>query len=106
MHRQVGDLQLDKDGIASRGLLVRHLVLPQGLAGTPEVARFLSTEVSKNTYVNVMAQYHPCHRGFDFPPLDRSVTMDEVNEAFETALSYGLHRLDACSPRARVMFPW
>ena len=106
MHRQVGDLQLNEDGVATRGLLVRHLVLPQGLAGSSGVARFLSSEVSKNTYLNVMAQYHPDHRAFDSPPLNRSVTMGEVNEAVETALSFGLHRLDACSPRSRVPFLW
>ncbi|RLC60371.1 MAG: radical SAM protein, partial [Chloroflexi bacterium] len=59
MHRQVGDLQIDDDGIAQRGLLVRHLVLPHGLAGTKEVVNFLASEVSPDTYVNIMAQYHP-----------------------------------------------
>jgi len=60
MHRQVGDLTLDERSIALRGLLVRHLVLPEGLAGTAEAARFLAEEVSPNTYVNVMDQYRPC----------------------------------------------
>lgn len=105
MHRQVGDLRLDGEGVATRGLLVRHLVLPEGLAGTRGVARFLSEEISKSTYLNVMAQYHPAHKAFDFPPLSRSVTGHEVNEAVETALAYGLHRLDSCMPRARVLFP-
>jgi putative pyruvate formate lyase activating enzyme len=61
MHRQVGDLQVDERGVAYRGLLVRHLVLPGGLAGTAVVARFLAGEVSLDTYVNVMDQYHPAH---------------------------------------------
>jgi len=107
MYRQVGDLQLNSDGIAIRGLLVRHLVLPEGLAGTDEVVRFLAEEVSRDTYLNVMAQYHPDHSASDFPPLDRSVTAQEVSEATEMAVRHGLHRLDACIPRGpRVLFPW
>jgi putative pyruvate formate lyase activating enzyme len=72
MYRQVGDLQIDDQGIAIRGLLVRHLVLPHGLAGTHKTAEFLADEVSSNTYVNIMAQYHPCHRAYDFPLLKQS----------------------------------
>ena len=59
MHRQVGDLQVGSDGIARRGLLVRHLVLPHGRAGTREVMRFIATQISSNTYVNIMGQYRP-----------------------------------------------
>ncbi len=66
MHRQTGDLEMDEDGIAMRGLLVRHLVLPEGLAGTREAMRFLAKEISGNTYVNIMDQYHPC--GEIIPP--------------------------------------
>jgi putative pyruvate formate lyase activating enzyme len=62
MHRQVGDLQVDKDGIATRGLLVRHLVLPHGLAGTQEITRFLAQEISTNTYLNLMDQYRPAYK--------------------------------------------
>jgi putative pyruvate formate lyase activating enzyme len=61
MHRQVGDLKVDEQGIARRGLLVRHLILPGGLAGTADIARFLATEVSPDTYINVMDQYRPAH---------------------------------------------
>ena len=60
MHRQVGDLQTSQEGVAQRGLLVRHLVLPKGLAGTKDVVDFIAKEISANTYVNIMAQYHPC----------------------------------------------
>ncbi len=60
MHRQVGDLVVDHEGIAVRGLLVRHLVMPNGLAGTEAVMAFLATEISADTYVNVMDQYRPC----------------------------------------------
>jgi putative pyruvate formate lyase activating enzyme len=106
MHRQVGDLQINDQGIAVRGLLVRHLVLPHGLAGTHKTVEFLAENVSSNTYVNIMAQYHPCHRAFDFPPLSRSITKEEYLEAITLALRHGLSRLDQLHyPRtARVSF--
>ncbi|MDI6815121.1 MAG: radical SAM protein [Dehalococcoidales bacterium] len=94
MHRQVGDLQLDEHGIAQRGLLVRHLVLPNQLAGTAEVVRFLAQEVSTNTYLNIMAQYHPCYKAFDIPLLSRPVLEQEFYEAIELAHQQGLYRLD------------
>jgi len=94
MHRQVGDLQIDERGVARRGLLVRHLVLPGGLAGTDGVVRFLAQEVSTNTYLNVMAQYHPCHKAFDIPQLARPVNREEFNGAVNLARQQGLHRLD------------
>jgi len=98
MHRQVGDLQMDERGVAQRGLLVRHLVLPNRLAGTEEVVRFLSQEVSHDTYLNIMAQYHPCHKAFDLPRLSRRITDKEFNEAIELAHRYGLNRLDRHTP--------
>ena len=94
MHRQVGDLQLDEQGIAQRGLLVRHLVLPNGLAGTKEVVRFLARDVSTNTYLNIMAQYHPCYKAFDIPQLARPVNKQEFFEAIDLAHQQGLYRLD------------
>jgi putative pyruvate formate lyase activating enzyme len=93
MHRQVGDLTLDRRGIARRGLLVRHLVLPNNLAGTGEVVRFLA-ELSKDTYVNIMEQYRPCYRAHEYPPLTRRPTRAEFDEAFRLARDVGLHRLD------------
>jgi putative pyruvate formate lyase activating enzyme len=93
MHRQVGDLVLDERGIAERGLLVRHLVLPEGLAGTGEIVRFLAG-LSKETYLNVMAQYRPCYQAYDLPRLDRPLTAAEYREAVRMALDAGLHRLD------------
>jgi len=92
MHRQVGDLSIDDRGVAMRGLLVRHLVLPGGLAGTRETMRFLAEEVSPNTYVNVMDQYHPCYLADRFPPLNRRVTVAEYLEAVRSARQVGLHR--------------
>ena len=93
MHRQVGDLQIDK-GVAQCGLLVRHLVLPNRLAGTQEVVRFLAQEVSTNTYLNIMAQYHPCYKAFDIPLLARPVSRQELSEAIDLARQQGLNRLD------------
>lgn len=93
MHRQVGDLQIDDDGVARRGLLVRHLVLPEGMAGTAEVMQFLAG-LSTNTYVNVMAQYRPCHEAFDDPRISRRITREEYRDAVQVTLDAGLHRLD------------
>ena len=94
MHRQVGDLHIDEQGVAQRGLLVRHLVLPNRLAGTKEIVNFLAQEVSTNTYLNIMAQYHPCHKAFDIPQLSRPVNKEEFYEAIDLAHQQGLHRLD------------
>jgi len=95
MHRQVGDLQIDEQGIAQGGLLVRPLVLPHGLAGTQEVVRFLAQEVSTNTYLNIMAQYRPCYKAFDIPLLSRAVNKQEFHEAIDMAHQQGLYRLDS-----------
>ena len=94
MYRQVGDLQLDEQGVAQRGLLVRHLVLPNRLAGTGEVVRFLAEEVSTNTYLNIMAQYHPCYKAFDMPQLARPLLRQEFYKAIDLAHQQGLNRLD------------
>jgi len=93
MHRQVGMLNVDAQGVARRGLLIRHLVLPEGLAGTDQIVRFLCDEISPNTYINVMAQYRPCYRAYDLPPLDRRPTVHEYAEAVRLAQEVGL-RLD------------
>jgi putative pyruvate formate lyase activating enzyme len=103
MHRQVGDLAMDDRGVARRGLLVRHLVLPDGLAGTPEIVRFLRDEISPDTYINVMAQYRPCYRASQLPPLDRAITNKEYAEAAQLAQEAGL-RLD--ERRTRLVWLW
>jgi len=95
MHRQTGDLEMDEEGIALRGLLVRHLVLPGGLAGTREAMRFLARKISRDTYVNIMDQYHPC--GDLIPPgspLVRRITRDEYREAVNAAREEGIIRID------------
>ncbi len=94
MHRQVGHLVLDERGVAVRGLLVRHLVLPGDLAGTEEVLGFVATELSPDTYLNLMAQYRPCHRAEEDPPLDRRPTAAELLRAREVAEQLGLRRRD------------
>ena len=93
MHRQVGDLATDGQGVAQQGLLVRHLVLPDGLAGTDVIVRFLRDEISPDTYINVMAQYRPCYRAHNLPPLDRCLTNQAYAEAVQLAQNAGL-RLD------------
>ena len=102
MHRQVGDLVIGGDGLARRGLLVRHLVMPGGIAGTHEVMRFLAEEISKETYVNVMDQYSPAGRVSRerFFELNRRITRAEWDDAVRAALEAGLHRLD--QPRRPV----
>jgi putative pyruvate formate lyase activating enzyme len=94
MHRQVGDLALDDQEVAQRGLLIRHLVLPEGMAGTRQIMRFLATEISPNSYVNVMAQYRPCGQASQVPALRRSITDKEHEEAIEMARQEGITRLD------------
>lgn len=94
MHRQVGDLVLNGEGMARRGLLVRHLVLPGELAGTAAVMEFLAREVSADTYVNLMDQYRPCYRAGRYPPLDRSLAPREYARALASARRAGLHRFD------------
>ena len=92
MHHQVGDLVMDENGIAGRGLLVRHLVLPENISGTDEVLAFLAKDISPDTYVNVMDQYGPCYRAAENPPLDRRITHREFRQAKARAVDLGLHR--------------
>ena len=94
MHQQVGDLILDEKGIARRGLIIRHLVLPENLAGTHEAMKFIAEELSKNSYVNLMDQYRPCYKAKDFPSLDRRITRDEFVQAIKIAHDFGIKRLD------------
>jgi putative pyruvate formate lyase activating enzyme len=103
MHRQVGDLILDERGIARRGLLVRHLVLPGGIAGTAEVIEFLAAEISRDTYVNLMDQYRPCYRADEYPELDRPVSVAEYDAALAAAARHGIGRLDSRAPRRRAL---
>lgn len=100
MHRQVGDLVLDDDGTARRGLLVRHLVLPEDAAGSEVVLRFIVEEISPQTYVNLMGQYRPCYHADDRPPLDRRLRKAEYERVRVIARDLGLLRLIASWPGA------
>jgi putative pyruvate formate lyase activating enzyme len=94
MHRQVGDLQTDEKGIATRGLILRHLLLPENLAGTAGVAHFVASEISPNTYFNLMDQYRPSFKAFSYPELSRRITAQEYERARQDAQAGGLRRLD------------
>jgi putative pyruvate formate lyase activating enzyme len=94
MYRQVGDLQINSSGIAQRGLLVRHLVMPGMPDETEAVLRFIADEISKKTWLNLMDQYRPCNRAEEYPPLDRALTHKEYESALEMARKLGLNRLD------------
>jgi putative pyruvate formate lyase activating enzyme len=94
MHRQVGDLVINEEGIAVRGLLVRHLVMPEGLAGTEEICRFIAKEISPHTYINIMAQYRPCYKAVGHPKIGRRITRKEFESALEIARKAGLYRFD------------
>jgi len=94
MHHQVGDLMIDSRGIARRGLLVRHLVMPGGLEESRKILGFLASEISFDTYVNIMDQYRPCGRANEFPPVDRFLESEEYAEALEMARKAGLTRFD------------
>ncbi len=92
MHRQVGDLTVDERGIAVRGLLIRHLVLPHGLAGSEAVFTFIATELSRESYVNIMPQYRPMYKACEHEELSRGITLREYQEALRSARKWGLYR--------------
>jgi len=93
MHRQVGDLEI-KDGAATRGLLVRHLVIPDNVAGSLDIIDFLANEISNNTFVNIMEQYRPTFKARDFPEINRPITHKEFNTVYEYAKELGLRLAD------------
>jgi len=93
MHRQVGDLVVDEKGIAQRGLLVRHLVLPNHLAGSEKIFQFLAREISKNTFLDIMDQYWPAYQAQHYPELSRPITEKEYQRAINLAKKAGLTRL-------------
>jgi len=103
MYAQVGDLKIDKNGIAERGLLVRHLVMPHGIAGTKNIMEFLSKEISDNTYVNVMDQYRPCGTAYQDEYLNNRISGEEYSMALKWAHHAGLKRLDQRQGR-RLLF--
>lgn len=92
MHRQVGNLKV-KNGIACKGLIIRHLVLPNNIAGSRKVFEFIAKEISAEAYLNILYQYRPCHRAQEYLELNRRVRVKEYNEVMETAREYGLLNL-------------
>ena len=94
MHRQVGDLQINSNGIATRGLLIRHLVLPNNLAGTNKIVSYLAKKISPNTYLNIMDQYHPAYQSNTLPDINRQISLEEYQQAVKWAQTAGLKRLD------------
>lgn len=92
MHRHVGDLQIDEEGIAQKGLLIRHLVLPENIAGTKNILRFIAEEISPDTYISLMSQYFPAHRAVSMPPINRRITRSEYQKAREWLEYFGLRR--------------
>lgn len=95
MHSQVGDLVINSQGIAERGLIIRHLVLPNNIADSERVLEFISKEISKNTFVNIMAQYRPCYRAQEFKELSRGITQEEYEKVLKKAKELGLKRAGA-----------
>jgi len=95
MYKQVGDLVIDADGLAKRGLLIRHLVLPEGIADTELVLSFLAKDISLNTYLNIMDQYRPAFKATQYPPLDRTIQHDEFKAAIKLAHDNDFQRIDS-----------
>ena len=95
MHNQVGDLEVVSEGgysLAVKGLLVRHLVLPENISGSEKVLKFIAEEISKNTCINIMDQYRPCYKAADFKELNRRPTLQEYNSVVDLAKRLGLNR--------------
>jgi putative pyruvate formate lyase activating enzyme len=94
MHRQVGVLKLDGRGIGLRGVIIRHLVMPNRVAGTEKFVRWVAEYLPKTTYVNIMAQYRVEYRAYEYPEIARGITMEEFVEAVDWARWHGLTNLD------------
>ena len=90
MYRQVGNLVLDDDGLAKRGLIIRHLILPGGISGTEGIMKFLAKEISKDVYISLMSQYFPAYRAKEFKEINRRITVEEYEEAYRIMRKYGL----------------
>jgi putative pyruvate formate lyase activating enzyme len=90
MYGQVGNLVLDKHGIAKQGLIIRHLVLPGNIAGTEGVMKFLAEEISKDVAISLMSQYFPAYRAKEIKEINRRITTDEYDKAYRIMLKNGL----------------
>lgn len=94
MHRQVGIAKPDKDGLMRRGLMIRHLVMPNNVSGTKEVLQWIASNLPKETYVNIMSQYRPAYKAFSYPEISRRITRKEYSDAIKWAKEFGLTNLD------------
>lgn len=92
MYRQVGNLKCNTDGIAYRGLIVRHLILPNNIARSFEILKFIANEISKDTYINIMAQYHPAYHAYRYNEINRRISREEYNKVINFAWQLGLYR--------------
>ena len=104
MYRQVGNLEVDENGVAIKGVLVRHLVLPNDIAGSEKSLKFLANEISKDVFVGVMAQYRPCYKAVNDPMLDRTITDNEYRRALRWAKEAGLHNILTQDPSSSDVF--
>ena len=104
INRQVGIHTVDKAGVALRGLMIRHLVMPNGIAGTEKFVKWVAETLPKNTYINIMAQYHVDYRAFEYPDIARGITVEEFLEAMDWAKKYGLTNLDPRSAALRDFY--
>lgn len=91
MHRQVGVANIDSNGIIIKGLIIRHLVLPNNIAGTDDTMRFIAQKISKDTYISLMSQYFPCYKAKDIREICRRITYEEYENAKVSMEKYGLH---------------
>jgi putative pyruvate formate lyase activating enzyme len=90
MYRQVGNLEIDGNGIAKRGLIIRHLILPNGLSGTGKIMKFLAEEISKDVYISLMSQYFPAYKAVEHKEINRRITENEYDAAYDIKMKYGL----------------
>jgi len=104
MNRQVGELLVDEKGIAIRGLMIRHLVMPNRVAGTDKFTKWVAEHLPKSTYVNIMPQYRVEYKAFDYPEIGRGITVQEFLEAIDWAEQYGLTNLDPRSVAVRDFY--
>jgi len=94
MHRQVGVAKPARDGLMYRGLMIRHLVMPNNIGGSDKVMEWIAENLPKDTYVNIMSQYHPYYKAYDYPELSRRITAEEYKKVVDLARSLGLTNLD------------
>jgi putative pyruvate formate lyase activating enzyme len=104
MHRQVGEHMADKQNITLRGLMIRHLVMPNRVAGTKEFVSWVAANLPKSTYVNIMSQYYVAYQAYDYPRIGRGISVQEYLEAMAWAEQYGLTNLDPRSVAVRDVY--